>query len=577
MSAQPPPPADLQVDFPFDYAAHVAGDRRIGRLPEAARGAPVAVIGAGGSGLAAAYELLRTGCRPLVYEAERSADGPGGVRLGGRMYSRRLHKDDSAVVELGCMRFPDSARLLWQYAQMFGLHWEPFRDDYAAGTTPITALEIDGVRHLVREITDLYPLDEEIRHAHTRWLDALTRLGLDQLQRDLARRDLGAVRRRWQEVVRRYEQWTFYRFLREDEGAGLTHNQARLLGTTGVAPAAWDTFFGLSLLETLRLVLTSEGSTAYYPREGISALAEGFWSHRTTDPSGRSTSLEEVNGGTPRPAVTAVVVDEDPRRGAVVHSADGRGERVAAVVLTPQLNVLETAIELRSASAGRSPLGPRMWRAVRRLSYRQSSKTALVVDEPFWQGTTLDGVTLTDRLPRACYTFDYGPPRAPGGRTAVLDLSFSWGRDAVKVSASSQQERVELFVRDLARIHPEIAGELRRQADRSQAVTISWENEAHFRGLCRFSAPGEYPYQRDLFSHFMKDFTGQPAVPGEPPNALFFAGDDTSWSSGWLEHALASGLNAAWGVVRLLGGRCEPGNPGPGDMWNHPDYAPVEL
>ena len=40
MSASSAPPAcDVQVDFPFDYAAHLAGERRIGLLPDAAQGA----------------------------------------------------------------------------------------------------------------------------------------------------------------------------------------------------------------------------------------------------------------------------------------------------------------------------------------------------------------------------------------------------------------------------------------------------------------------------------------------------------------------------------------------------------
>lgn len=573
----PPPACDLQVDFPFDYAAHLAADRRVGRLPDTARGAAIAVVGAGGSGLAAAYELLRAGCRPVVYEAEESADGPGGRRLGGRMYTRRLDAADSAVVELGCMRFPDSARLLRQYARSFGMHWEPFRENYAAGTTPLTVLDVDGRSYRAERITDLYGLHEDFRRAHIRWQRALARIGVPQLRRDVAHRDLTAVRRRWQDVVGRFEQWTFYRFLRDPRGAGLTHDQARLLGTAGVGPAAWDCFFDLSLLEILRLLLSSEGGTQYYPREGISRLAEGFWAHRTTDPDGRPTSLEDTHGGALRPAVTALDVEPDAGRGVVVHSADGRSERFAAVVFTPQLRLLETDIALRSTTRDVSPFGPRMWRAIRNINYWQSSKTALVVEHPFWQGTTLDGVTLTDRLPRASYTLDYGPPPGPGGRRAVLDLSFTWAQDATKVAASSLPERVALFARDLAAIHPGAAAELHRQVQEGQAVTISWENERHFRGLCRFSRPGGHPYQRDLFSHFMKDFTGRPAVPGEPAHALFLAGDDTAWSPGWLDHALASGINAAWGVVRLLGGRHEPGNPGPGDLWNHPHYAPIDL
>ncbi|MEU3030193.1 flavin monoamine oxidase family protein [Streptomyces incarnatus] len=575
MDLTPPPACDLQVDFPFDYAAHIAGTRRVGRLPETALGTPVAVIGAGGSGLAAAYELMRAGCRPVLYEAESDTSGPGGRRLGGRMHSVRLNPADSAVVELGCMRFPDSARLLRQYADTFGIHWDPFRENYAKGTTPVTVWDVDGKQYPAEEITDLHDLHDDFRRAHTRWQQALTRVGFQQVQRDVAARALGALRSRWTRLVRDYEQWTFYRFLRDPGGAGLSADQARLLGTAGIGPAAWDSFFDISMLEVFRLLLCTQGGTMYRPREGISALAEGFWCHRVSSPDGRSTSLEEINEGAPRPAVTVLEVAEDPDRGVVVHSEDGLSERFAAAVFTPQLHLLETDVDLRSTTAGRSPLGPRLWRAVRGLSYRPCSKTALVLEQPFWQGTTLDGVTLTDRLPRAAYTVDYGPARGEGGRRAVLDLSFTWAQDAMKVASSGLGDRVRLFVRDLARIHPDVATELTRYADTAEAVTISWENEPHFRGLCRFSRPGEAAYARDLFAHFMKNFTGAPAVPGEPCNALFLAGDDTSWSPGWLDHALASGLNAAWGVLRLLGGSHEPGNPGPGDVWSDPDYTPL--
>ncbi|MFD6802857.1 flavin monoamine oxidase family protein [Streptomyces cyaneofuscatus] len=573
----PPPASDLQADFPFDYAAHVAGNRRIGRLPENAHGTRVAVIGAGGSGLAAAYELLRAGCHPVVYEAERSEDGPGGRRLGGRMYSLRMDDADSAVVELGCMRFPDSARLLHQYAQTFGVRFEPFRENYAQGTTPVTLLDVDGRQYPAEGIGGLDALHDGFHSAHTRWQHALTRVGLFQLQRDIAARDRVALRRRWREIVTRFEPWSFYRFLRDPEGAGLTHAETRLLGTAGVGPAAWDSFFDLSMVEILRLLLCTEGGTQMYASDGISRLAEGFWTHRTTGPDGRTCSLEAVNHGVLRPGVVTVDVEPEASRGAVVHSEDGHSERFAAVVFTPQLRLLETSIQLRSTEPGTPVLGPRLWRAVRRLHYWQAAKTALVVHEPFWEGTTMDGVTVTDRLPRAAYTIDYGPPRKSGGRRGVLDLSFTWAHDATKVSASSLEERVALFVRDLADIHPEVADELRAQARDGRAVTISWENERNFRGLCRFSWPGDHAYQRDLFAHFMKDFTGNPAVPGEPANALFLAGDDTSWSPGWLDHALATGLNAAWGVLRQSGAISEDGNPGPGDVWSDPDHLPLEA
>ncbi|MCG8918138.1 amidohydrolase family protein [Actinokineospora sp. PR83] len=569
----PPPAADLQVDFPFDYAAHVAGGRRIGRLPTSALGTRVAVIGTGGSGLTAAYELLRVGCTPILYEAERSPGGPGGRRLGGRMHSQRLAPADSAVVELGCMRAPDSARLLRHYADLFGLHWQPFRDEYVPGTTPRTVLDIDGRTRAVREISDLYPGDEVFRQAHTRWLEALERIGLTDLRRAVAARDPEEIRRRWAALLGRYEQWTFHRFLLDPDGARLTWEQARVLGTAGVGTAAWDCFFGLAFTEVMRLLLTTEGAEVFHLREGMGAVADGFWNHRTGLPDGRFTSLAEVNDGAPRPGVVTLEVGEDTTEGVVVHDEDGRADWFPAAVFTPQLHVLETSVRVRPLRPGGAPpFGPRLLRAIRRLSYWQSAKTVLVTETPFWTGTSLDGVTLTDRLPRATYTMDFGEPREPGGRRSVLVLSFTWAEDSMKVASSTLQERVGAFVDELCEIHPEVAEELRRQVAAGATRTISWEEERNFKGICRFSRPGEYPYQWDLFSHFVKDAAG---VPGEPANPLFLAGDDVSWSPGWLDHAMASGLNAAWGVLHCLGGKTTPDNPGPGDVWQREHYRPL--
>ena len=63
-------------DFPFaydDWLAHPAG---LGALPAERLGTEVAIVGAGMAGLTAAYELMKLGLKPVVYEASR---------LGGRL------------------------------------------------------------------------------------------------------------------------------------------------------------------------------------------------------------------------------------------------------------------------------------------------------------------------------------------------------------------------------------------------------------------------------------------------------------------------------------------------------------
>jgi lysine 2-monooxygenase len=72
-----------------------------------------------------------------------------------------------------------------------------------------------------------------------------------------------------------------------------------------------------------------------------------------------------------------------------------------------------------------------------------------------------------------------------------------------------------------------------------------------------------------MYSHFMQD--GFP----EAERGIFIAGDDVSWTPAWVEGAVQTSLNAVWGIVRHLGGRCHPANPGPGTVFDQ--IGPVAL
>ena len=57
----------------------------------------MAIIGAGAAGMVAAYELMRLGLKPVVYEAGR---------IGGRLRSQPFEGAEGVIAELGGMRFP---------------------------------------------------------------------------------------------------------------------------------------------------------------------------------------------------------------------------------------------------------------------------------------------------------------------------------------------------------------------------------------------------------------------------------------------------------------------------------------
>jgi lysine 2-monooxygenase len=145
-------------DFPFDeWIAHPAG---LGSVPAERHGEEVAVVGAGISGLVAAYELMKLGLRPVLYEASR---------VGGRLRSQAFEGAEGVVAELGGMRFPVSSTSFYHYVEMLGLQTRPFPNPLteAAGSTVI---DLEGVTHYARTLDDLPPLFTQVADA---WAQAL--------------------------------------------------------------------------------------------------------------------------------------------------------------------------------------------------------------------------------------------------------------------------------------------------------------------------------------------------------------------------------------------------------------------
>jgi tryptophan 2-monooxygenase len=537
-------------DFPFAYDQWVSHRGGIGSIPESAHGQAVAVIGAGVSGLVTAYELMKLGLKPVIYESGR---------IGGRLRSEQFANASGVVAELGGMRFPKSATTFTHYADMLGLRRQPFPNPLteAAGSTVI---DLFGETVYAKTQQDLPPIYREVADA---WHEALaSQAHLSELQKAIAGRNVDGIKALWNPLVREWDDRTFYDFIAAAPSfrkLGFKHRE--IFGQVGFGTGGWDSDFRNSMLEILRVVLTGCDDDQELIVGGSEQLPRGLWAQPCQQPVHwpEGISLSALHTGATRPGVVRLQRQGDSI--AVTDQYDNTSE-YRCVVATCQSWLLTTGID-----TDESLFSAAHWMALDRTSYMQSSKTFVMVDRPFWKeidpetGRHIMSMTLTDRLTRGTYLFDNGDNN-PG----VICLTYTWMADALKMLPLPVERRVQLALGALEKIYPNV--NIRRHIV-GKPITISWEDDPNFLGAFKGALPGHYRYNRRMYTHFIqRDMP--PAQSG-----IFIAGDDVSWTPGWAEGAVQTALNAVWGVMNHFGGACSDDNPGPGDLYQA--LQPVDL
>ena len=538
-------------DFPFaydDWLEHPAG---LGSVPEAAFGKRVAVIGAGISGLVCAFELMKMGLHPVLYEAGQ---------LGGRLRSQPFEGAEGVVAELGGMRFPLSSRCFWSYADRLGLESADFPNPLteAAGSTVI---DIEGQTYYAESADDLPAIFHEVFEA---WDSALEEgANFTALKAAIRAKDAARVQEIWKPIVAAWDERSFYDFLSTSSAfRKLSFHHREVFGQVGFGTGGWDSDFPNSMLEILRVNATEQDDDQRYILGGVEQVPQGLW-RRVPErmvhwPEG--TTLSSLNGGATRPGVAGIARGED---GSIrVTDRWGRPDDFDAMVATCQSWLLTTAIETEETL-----FGMKLWQALDRTRYMQSSKTFVMVDRPFWKdrdpvtGRHRMSMTLTDRLTRGTYLFDNGP-----GKPGVICLSYSWMTDALKMLPLPVEKRVALALSSLEKIYPDVDITAHIVGD---PITVNWEADDNFLGAFKGALPGHYRYNQRMFGQFV-----QRDMPPEQ-RGIFLAGDGVSWTPAWAEGAVQTGLNAVWGVMTHFGGETPADNPGPGDVWD--ERAPVSL
>ncbi len=501
-------------------------------------------MGGGLAGIVAAYELMKIGLKPVVYEQGR---------LGGRLRSQSFQGAEGVVAELGAMRFPASSRGFFHYLDMLGLDTAPFPNPLNPAS-PSTIIDLEGEISYIEGEGDLPPLLRDVQSA---WAAALEE-GADfsALQAAIAARDVARIKEIWDALVAAWDERTFYDFVASAPAfAKLSFRHREVFGQVGFGTGGWDSDFPNSMLEILRVVATALDEEQRLVVGGVEQLPRRLWAHEVD-----GISLKTLHGGAPRPGVVRLARASADKIAVTDRWGDTR--LYGAVLTTCQSWLLTTSI-----TTDESLFSQKLWMALDRTRYMQSSKTFVMVDRPFWNDRDeiskrfKMSTTLSDRLTRGTYLFNNGPDK-PG----VICLSYSWMSDAMKVLPLSADQRVNLMLTALRGIYPELDLAKHIVGD---PITVSWENDPGFLGAFKGALPGHYRYNRRMYCHFMQ---------AEMPPAergIFLAGDDISWTPGWVEGAVQTALNAVWGIVHHFGGATAPENPGPGDLFDR--IAPVAL
>ena len=280
-------------DFPFAYDEFVRSPHGIGSVPESVRGTQVAIIGGGLSGMLAARELVRMGLHPVVYEADQ---------IGGRMRSTPFEGHEGIVAEMGSMRFPPSSTTLFHYIDEMGLETEEFPNPLSDAAAS-TVVDLKGETHYAQALDDLPPVYTEVAIAWRKTLEQLA--DLHPLQEAIRQRDVARLKEIWNDLVRRYDDETFYGFLTHSD-AFQSFRRREIFGQVGFGTGGWDTDYPNSILEILRVVATAADDHHRSIRGGSQQLPVRLWERPVEAaahwPEGTSVRSLHV-GGKPRGAV----------------------------------------------------------------------------------------------------------------------------------------------------------------------------------------------------------------------------------------------------------------------------------
>ena len=300
----------------------------------------------------------------------------------------------------------------------------------------------------------------------------------------------------WDDIVRRYDQYSLYEFLRS---RGWSDGAIEYYAVMNFVEADMHN----AVVEVLREDLGGAYVDMQWIEGGMDALPNAFF----------AALQDEVRLG-----AEVFAIEQDPDGVTVHYKTEAarfsvRGDYAVCTLPFPVLRTIEVTPELHATSSGPSGSSTTTRRP------RSCSRCANA------SGRRTTGSSAARRVTDLPVRRLNYPPPDPTTSRGVLLASYTWGQDALQWGAMDEETRLEEALDDVSRIHPRI-----REVYESGA-SHAWYGDRWARGAFALFAPEQ---QSELQADIVR-----------PEGRILFAGEHCSLYHAWIQGALESGIRAA--------------------------------
>ncbi|MGK0342727.1 MAG: monoamine oxidase [Candidatus Azotimanducaceae bacterium] len=490
----------------------------------------IGIIGGGISGLVAAYELASLGYRCTIFEASK--------RIGGRIMTTR-YGDQTG--ELGAMRIPHSHDYVLYYAALLDLALGKFVDQNGNAYYDIR----DTVVHVSQGklMANLFDLS-----AYERAL--VEKEGLSGILNDVGRALIQSLTPDDVEHLYTGDFSEASPYVAEIDGTSFldfihqrvqSREALELVSAVNAMRDLWHS----SCTGVIREVVSHRHQGLKEIVNGMGALPHGIHEKLV----GEYSSLVTIHMGAEVKAISTgplgVTMQVDEGNGLEEHDFE-------FALCTLPFSVLRR-IDLVGASSNKHM-------AIANYTYADSTKVTLNFKERFWESQKdpiFGGSSITDRIIVQSYypsnhANDYATPsdhvknkvhiplqvphnlnvadpvqpplKDPG--PGVMLASYTWGKDARRLSVLKPDDRIELVKETIKSYHD--GAEVDKYFD--GGATMAWHDYRWSAGAFSRLAP------RDLQLYYLDAI--------KPEHNLYFSGEHLSHEPGWIQGSLTSTLGA---------------------------------